>query len=163
MKKNSALDNKLLSSKNIQKQINIWRQKNEKIVFTNGCFDILHKGHLDLLCLAANHGSKLIVAVNSDKSIKRLKGEERPIINEATRARILAYFNFIDAVIIFSQETPYQLIKEIKPDILVKGGDYKKEDIVGYDIVKENNGEVIIFPFINGYSSTNIIEKIKNL
>ncbi len=163
MKKNNPLNNKILSFKNLQKKISVWREKNEKIVFTNGCFDILHKGHLDLLSLAAELGSKLIVAVNSDKSVKTLKGKDRPIIDEKTRSRMLTYFHFIDAVIVFSEETPYQLIKKIKPNFLVKGGDYNEEDVVGYDIVKENNGEVVILPFTKGYSSSNIIEKIKSL
>lgn len=143
------------------KTINIWRFKNDKIVFTNGCFDILHKGHIEYLAKAASLGTKLIIGLNTDNSVKRLKGESRPVNDEKARALLLASLVFVDEVILFDTDTPYDLINSIQPDVLVKGGDYKPEDIVGYDIVKAKGGEVVTLDFIEGYSTTSVIERMK--
>ena len=141
--------------------INIWRFKNDKIVFTNGCFDILHKGHIEYLAKAASLGTKLIIGLNTDSSVKRLKGESRPVNDEKARALLLASLVFVDEVIFFDTDTPYDLINMVQPDVLAKGGDYKPEDIVGYDIVKAKGGEVVTIDFIEGYSTTSVIEKMK--
>jgi len=134
--------------------------KGETIVFTNGCFDIIHSGHIHTLSGAKVLGSKLIVGVNSDNSVKRLKGEKRPIQSENERALIIAALSFVDFVIIFEEDTPFNLIKTLKPNILVKGGDYKITEIVGADIVLKNGGTVEMIPFLTGFSTTNTIEKI---
>lgn len=131
-----------------------------KIVFTNGCFDILHAGHVDYLFNAAQLGDILVVGLNTDNSVKRLKGENRPINKEYDRATLLASLYFVDYVVMFDEDTPLELIKKIKPQVLVKGGDYKVEDVVGADFVKKSGGEVIILPFKDGYSSSSIISKI---
>lgn len=129
----------------------------KKIVFTNGCFDVLHIGHVRLLLAAAEAGDILVVGLNSDASVKRLKGNARPIHNQEIRAEILAALVPVDCVIIFEEDTPETLIKAIKPHVLVKGGDYTESDVVGADFVKENGGEVRIFPLVDGHSSTQII------
>ena len=142
--------------------LHVLRFQDKKIVFTNGVFDLLHKGHIDYLSKAADSGDVLIVGLNSDISAKKLgKGKNRPIQDESSRALILAALRFVDYVILFDEETPYELIKTVKPDILVKGSDYKPEEIVGYDIVKENNGKIITIDFLDGYSTTLIEKKIK--
>lgn len=157
------LQNKIASRQVIEKRANIWRMFNQKIVFTNGCFDILHQGHLDYLCKAKDLGHKLIVGLNTDASVKHLnKSPERPINNEQSRAFVLAAIGFIDAVVLFDEETPYELIKAIKPDVLVKGADYKAEDIVGYDIVKAHGGEIATIELTEGFSTTALINKIKS-
>jgi rfaE bifunctional protein nucleotidyltransferase chain/domain len=140
-----------------------WNNSGQKIVFTNGCFDIIHRGHIELLSKASDLGNKLIVALNSDSSVKQLKGADRPLQDETSRALIMAGFEFVDLVVLFSQETPYDLISLIKPDVLVKGGDYKAEEIVGYDIVTQQNiGQVITIRFVDGYSTTSIVNKMKS-
>jgi D-beta-D-heptose 7-phosphate kinase/D-beta-D-heptose 1-phosphate adenosyltransferase len=128
-----------------------------KIVFTNGCFDILHVGHIRLLDFAKSLGTKLIVGLNSDKSIKKLKGFSRPINCEQDRKEILLSNKNVDNVIIFDEDTPLELIKNIKPDIIVKGGDYKETEVVGYGLSK-----IIIFDYLNGYSTTKIIKSISD-
>lgn len=128
-----------------------------KIVFTNGCFDILHVGHIRLLDYAKSLGSVLIVGLNSDASVKKLKGDKRPINNENIRKEMLLALKSVDEVIIFEQQTPIELIKKIKPDIIVKGGDYKPEEVVGFGL-----SEIVIFNYLNGYSTTKIIENINN-
>lgn len=133
---------------------------NKKLVFTNGCFDIIHRGHIEYLNEAKELGEKLIIGLNSDKSVKQLKGESRPVNNELDRAYILDNLKSVDFVVIFNEDTPYNLIDAIKPDVLVKGGDWKPEDIVGSDIVLANGGEVKSLKFINDYSSTSVINKI---
>ncbi len=133
---------------------------NKTIVFTNGCFDILHVGHVRYLKQAAELGDILIVGVNSDKSIKRLKGEKRPIICEEDRIEMLANLDFIDYLIIFDEDTPYELIELIQPDLLVKGGDYNIEDVIGKDIVEKKGGKVVLVPLVEGFSTTNIVEKV---
>ena len=156
------IKNKIFSTERISRQVDIWKNYGKEIVFTNGCFDIIHRGHIEVLARAADLGDKLIVGLNTDASIQKLKGKDRPIIQENSRAILLAALDFIDAIVLFSEETPLDLINTIKPDILAKGGDYKIDTIVGHDIVKENGGEVILIPFVDGFSSTNIINKIKN-
>ncbi|MFW5819876.1 MAG: D-glycero-beta-D-manno-heptose 1-phosphate adenylyltransferase [Bacteroidota bacterium] len=130
-----------------------------KMIFTNGCFDIIHYGHVNYLSKAAELGDYLVVGLNSDHSVRQLKGQNRPIQDEKSRASILASFFFVDYVIIFNEETPYELIKLLQPEILVKGGDYKAEEIVGHDIISSWGGEVKIIDFVKGYSSTSILNK----
>lgn len=139
----------------------LWRFKNYRIVFTNGCFDILHKGHIDYLAKAADMGNVLIIGLNSDLSIRKLKGDTRPVIDEDSRAITLAALRLTNAIIYFDEETPNELIHTIKPDVLVKGGDYKAEEVVGYDVVTQNGGKVEIVELVPGYSTTSIVEKIK--
>ncbi|HXA00579.1 MAG TPA: D-glycero-beta-D-manno-heptose 1-phosphate adenylyltransferase [Cytophagaceae bacterium] len=153
---------KILSKEKALPLINEWKKKG-KVVFTNGCFDILHLGHVDYLEKARNLGYKLILGINTDNSIKGLKGSDRPITNEYSRARVIAALEFVDAVILFNEETPYDLISYLKPDILVKGDDYAIENIVGADVVLENGGTVKTVSLVKGYSTSNIISKIKNL
>ena len=155
------IKSKILSSENLNIHLNVWRFKDQKIVFTNGCFDVLHYGHIIYLSRAKDLGNKLIIGLNSDPSVKRLKGEGRPINHQDSRAIALASLQFVDAVILFDEDTPYELIKRVQPDILVKGSDYKPEDIVGADIVLGRGGEIRTIDFVEGYSSTNIINKLK--
>jgi rfaE bifunctional protein nucleotidyltransferase chain/domain len=138
-----------------------WKKKGD-VVFTNGCFDILHIGHLHYLSSAADLGYKLIIGLNSDSSIAKLKGKDRPFIKESDRLLMLASLAFVDAVILFEEDTPIQLIESISPNVLVKGGDYTEENIVGNQIIKKNGGKVISLQFLEGYSTTNFIEKIKD-
>ncbi len=135
----------------------------EKVVFTNGCFDIIHPGHLNLLKKARSLGTKLIVGLNSDQSVRAIKGNQRPILNQEARAAILRELRAVDEVRIFDESTPERLIREIKPNILVKGGDWSPEKIVGADFVLKQGGEVLSIPFENDFSSTKIIEKIMSL
>jgi D-beta-D-heptose 7-phosphate kinase/D-beta-D-heptose 1-phosphate adenosyltransferase len=139
-----------------------WRIHNKKIVFTNGVFDILHPGHLASLVQASEEGDYLIVAVNSDSSVKRLKGDSRPLHGQDARASVLAALLMTDAVTIFEEDTPLDLIKAIRPDVLVKGGDYKVEDIAGSKEVIESGGRVVINPIVEGWSTTNIIKGMTN-
>ena len=138
-----------------------WAEAGEKVVFTNGCFDILHRGHVDYLNKAADLGTRLIVAVNSDSSVTTIKSPSRPIQDQVSRSEIIASLGCVDAVIIFNEDTPYELLKEIVPDILVKGADYKPEEIVGYDIITQNGGKVLTLDFLPGYSTSLIEKKIK--
>tara|TARA_B100001175_G_scaffold147587_1_gene125223 strand:+ start:36 stop:530 length:495 start_codon:yes stop_codon:yes gene_type:complete len=161
-KKINKLKAKILNIKDLAKIINEWRLNGDKIVFTNGCFDLIHLGHLEILARSADLGDKLIVGINSDESIKKIKGNSRPIIEEDSRAKQLAAIEFIDAVILFNEDTPYNLINILKPDVLTKGGDYKKNDIVGNQLINKEKGEVVIIPLTQGYSTTSILEKIKN-
>ena len=136
-----------------------YKSKGLKIVFTNGCFDLLHKGHLDLLKKSSKYGDKLIVGLNSDSSIKKLKGASRPVENEMKRFQKLMALNYVDHVIIFEQITPKKLISELKPDVLVKGGDYELNNIIGADEVVSNGGIIKIIPLTPGFSTTSIIKK----
>ncbi len=133
----------------------------KKVVFTNGCFDILHRGHISYLNDAKSLGDILVLGLNSDQSVKRLKGENRPVNSEADRAFMLENLKAVDYVFLFEEDTPYNLISKIQPDILVKGGDWKVEDIVGHDIVTAKGGEVKSLRFENGYSTTGLIEKVQ--
>ena len=139
----------------------LWKLKDESIVFTNGCFDILHRGHISYLAAAADLGTKLIVGINSDASVKRLKGTSRPINSFEDRALALAALGFVDAVVEFKDDTPEKLIQLATPNILVKGGDYKIEDIIGANWVAQNGGETIVIPFVQGYSTTNFLNDLK--
>lgn len=145
----------------LQSQLDLWRREKQRIVFTNGCFDILHRGHVDYLSKAADLGNKLIIGVNTDASVSKLKGPHRPIQDQESRMLILASLTFVDAVILFDEPTPYELIKLVQPDILVKGSDYQVENIVGYDIVQAKGGEIKTIDFIPGYSTSAIESKIK--
>ena len=156
------IGSKILSWNQAQQEVSNWKAKNEKIVFTNGCFDLLHFGHLHYLAEARDLGQRLIIGLNSEDSVRRLKGPHRPINDEKTRQFQLASLEFVDAVVVFEGDTPYDLISLLKPDILVKGGDWKTDQIVGSDIVLSNGGDVRSLPFVEGYSTTNIEQKIKN-
>ena len=152
----------LISFNDINQLLTTYRRENFKLVFTNGCFDLLHKGHLDLLSNAAGFGDKLFVGLNSDKSVKKLKGNSRPKQNERTRAQKLLELKYVNHVIIFEDLTPKELIYAISPDVLVKGGDYKKSEIVGAKHVISIGGAVKIVPLTPGFSTTSIIEKSSN-
>ena len=155
------INSKIYSLLDLKTQSDKWKKNGEKIVFTNGCFDLLHRGHVEVLANTADLGDRLIIGLNSDSSIKDLKGENRPIIDETSRAILLASLQFVDAIVFFTEETPHKLIETLVPDVLAKGGDYKIKEISGNEVVLENGGEVILVPFIDGFSSTNIVEKIK--
>ena len=133
-----------------------------KIVYTNGCFDILHKGHIETLSKSSEFGECLVIGLNSDDSVTRLKGVGRPVQDEESRSLVLASMEFIDFVIVFEEDTPLEMIEAIQPDVLIKGGDYKLNEIVGHDVIARNGGEVYCLNFVEGYSSTNIITKLKN-
>ena len=152
---------KILELSRLKAKIASWRVFSDQIVFTNGCFDLLHLGHIDYLEKARKLGDRLVIGLNSDESVKLLKGDNRPIHSQETRSRILAAMEFIDAIVIFEEETPADLIKSVNPDILVKGGDYELKEIVGADFVLANKGKVEIIPFLEGHSSSDLIEKIK--
>lgn len=138
-----------------------WRLKGKTVAFTNGCFDILHAGHIRSINAAAEHADCLIVAINSDNSIAEIKGPGRPINLQEDRAELLANMTVVDAVVIFDEPTPLETIQLLAPDVLVKGGDYTIEQVVGADIVQKNGGQVIINPTLEGYSSTATLEKLK--
>jgi rfaE bifunctional protein nucleotidyltransferase chain/domain len=142
-------------------QVKEWQKAGQKVVFTNGCFDLLHLGHVDYLEKARNLGDKLVLGLNTDSSVSRFKGPERPLQDQNSRARVLAALQFIDLVVFFDEDTPQNLISELVPNILVKGSDYLAENIVGADVVKKNGGEVKTIDFVPGYSTTRIVEKIK--
>ena len=139
-----------------------WKQAGDKVVFTNGCFDLVHRGHIDSLAKAAEFGDRLIVGLNSDVSVKLLKGENRPLIDQQSRAILVASLLMVDAVILFDEETPYEMIKSIVPDILVKGAEYKTEEIAGFDIVLASGGKVERIELTEGFSTTDLIRKIKD-
>ncbi len=145
-----------------KKTVNAWKAGDECVVFTNGCFDILHYGHIHYLAAARDLGDRLVIGLNSADSVRRLKGAHRPINDETTRQHLLAALAFVDAVVVFEQDTPLELIKVVLPDVLVKGGDWQPKDIVGSDIVLANGGEVRSLPYIEGYSTTAIETKIRS-
>ena len=161
MKQSRQISSKIFTGEQLNRQLKIWKLLDKKIVFTNGVFDILHKGHLILLSEAASFADILIVGVNSDASVKRLKGDSRPVNDEHSRALLLASLVMVDAVIIFEEDTPFELIKMIMPHVMVKGGDYTIEEIVGAKETLDNGGEVKIVPVEKGFSTTSIIEKTK--
>ena len=138
------------------------RKRKEAVVFTNGCFDILHAGHVRYLREARELGNVLVVGMNSDSSVARLKGPARPVVPQAERKELLCSLRFVDYVCLFDEDTPFELIQEVKPDILVKGGDWPVEKIVGADFVNKQGGEVLSLPYHEGYSTSDIIEKIRN-
>ena len=162
MTKPEFIQSKIYKWEDLSRAIAIWKFKDNKIVFTNGCFDILHKGHVSYLSQAADLGDILVVGLNSDESVKKLnKGVNRPIQDQDSRALILASLHHVNAVIIFDEDTPADLISKVQPDVLVKGGDWKPEQIIGYDSVKARGGEVVSIEFVPGYSTTAIEQKIK--
>lgn len=150
---------KIMTLDLLLRKVQEWRSQNDSIVFSNGCFDILHRGHLHTLGEAATLGNKLVVGINSDNSVRQLKGNTRPIQDEQSRAMVLAALFFVDAVVIFNEPTPYELIAALEPDILVKGGDYHADTIVGADIVRAKNGTVAIIPLLKGFSTTHTINR----
>lgn len=153
--------NKINSWQGLKEQVELWKKAGEKVVFSNGCFDILHLGHIDYLEKARSLGNRLVIGLNDDDSVRQLKGAERPVNNEIARARLLAALEFVDGVTIFSEDTPKELIAFLIPDILVKGSDYSIDNIVGADIVLANGGEVKTIDLVNGYSTSNLINKLK--
>ena len=155
------IKNKILDGYQLTAWLETCRKNNKKIVFSNGCFDILHRGHVEYLAKAAAFGDVMIIGLNSDASVKRLKGPSRPINDENARAFVLAGLEFVNAVVLFDEDTPYNLIKTVQPDVLVKGSDYKPENIVGYDIVMAKGGKVETIDLVEGYSTTEIINKMK--
>jgi rfaE bifunctional protein nucleotidyltransferase chain/domain len=162
MKPEIDFRSKIVSVTEAKERISNWQRLGQTIVFTNGCFDILHPGHIDYLFRAATLGNYLVIGLNADASVQRLKGAHRPIQDEKSRAIILAALTCTDLIVLFAEDTPYNLIKALQPDILVKGGDYKVEEIVGYDIVIKNGGRVITLDFLEGYSTSAIERKIKD-
>lgn len=152
---------KILSRSEALDIISQWKDSGDEVVFTNGCFDIIHLGHVDYLEKARNLGDRLIVAVNEDKSVKELKGKNRPINDENARARVVASFGCVDAVVLFGEQTPKEIINLLLPDVLVKGKDYEISNIVGADVVIEHGGKVETIDLVEGFSTTKIIEKIK--
>ena len=156
-------NNKIIAIQDLKQELGNLRQEGKKIVFTNGCFDIVHLGHIQFLQEAKNLGDILIVGLNSDSSVNKIKGKGRPILDQNSRSEILAAFEFVDGVIIFDQDTPFRLIEQLVPDVLVKGSDYLAENIVGSEIVLNSGGEVITIDLVEGYSTSNIIEKVKKL
>lgn len=156
----STIEAKIQSSEQIRQTLAEWRAAGETIVFTNGCFDLLHFGHLHYLADARDLGDRLVVGLNSAASVRRLKGPNRPINDELTRTHLLAALAVVDAVVVFEGDTPLELIQLVQPEILVKGGDWKPEQIVGSDIVLARGGQVLSLPFVEGYSTTNIEQKI---
>ncbi|REJ82973.1 MAG: D-glycero-beta-D-manno-heptose 1-phosphate adenylyltransferase [Bacteroidetes bacterium] len=157
MKTLDLIKSKIFNAEQLKHQLEVWKFLGKKISFTNGCFDILHLGHIDYLAKAADFGNVLILGLNTDSSVQRLKGSHRPINGQDQRAMIMASLHFVDAVTFFDQDTPLELIKMIMPDFLIKGSDYKAEEIVGYREVTENGGKVVTIDFLPGYS-TSIIE-----
>lgn len=160
MKNIDRLKHKICSLEEAIIKLDEWKLRSEKIVLTNGCFDLIHKGHIQLLSNASDLGDRLIVALNSDISIRKLKGKSRPIFDQSSRSILLSALEFIDLVILFDDITPRQIISELSPDILVKGGDYNPEDIVGHNIVKERGGDVVIISLVEGFSTTKTIDRI---
>ncbi|MBN1364718.1 MAG: D-glycero-beta-D-manno-heptose 1-phosphate adenylyltransferase [Syntrophaceae bacterium] len=155
--------NKILDKKALLKKLNALRKKGKKIAFTNGCFDILHVGHIRYLREAKKNADVLVLALNSDSSVRSIKGKKRPLMTEKERAEILAALEFIDFVTIFPESTPLKLINFLKPDVLIKGGDWPKDKVVGREDVVKWGGKVVIIPEVEGKSTTNIVEKIKKL
>lgn len=161
MSKLQNIEKKVFRPGELKATLNVWRLQQKKIVFTNGCFDLLHLGHIDYLARAADFGDKLVIGLNSDVSTTVLKGPNRPINDQRSRSMILASLSFVDAVIIFDEETPLELITWVRPDFLIKGSDYTIPEIVGSDIVLKNGGEVHTIDYLPGYSTTLIEKKIK--
>lgn len=156
-----TLLNKITDLHSLKETVASWQKDGKKVVFTNGVFDLLHIGHITYMAKAAELGDKLIIGLNADSSVKRLKGESRPVNDQNSRAMLLAALFFIDAIVVFEEDTPLNLISAILPDILVKGADYSIENIVGAKEVIANGGEVKTINFVEGYSSTSIIQRIK--
>jgi D-glycero-beta-D-manno-heptose 1-phosphate adenylyltransferase len=163
MKKPQIIQDKIFTLPQLLMEVNRLRFLSKTIAFTNGCFDILHQGHIASLSQAATEADYLIVGVNADESVRKLKGEHRPLNNQDSRSTLLASLLMVDAVVIFEEDTPLELIKAILPDVLVKGGDYTIDKIVGAKEVIANGGRVVINPLVEGFSTTGLIEKIHRL
>lgn len=157
-----TIESKMIDLTQLQFLKAYWKFRGQKVVFSNGCFDLLHRGHVEYLSKAADLGDVLVIGLNTDASVKRLKGPSRPLQDEQTRALILSALQFVDYVLLFDEETPYELIKQVEPDVLVKGNDYKAEDIVGYDIVTAKGGKVITIELVQGHSTTGLISKMNS-
>ena len=155
------IESKIFTLDGLLKRIEFWRRLGDKIVFTNGCFDILHQGHIQLLAGCNQFGERTIIGLNADSSVKELKGPTRPVNDQQSRAILLASTQLVDAVVFFYELTPENLIHAIKPDVLVKGGDWKKDEIIGSNFVESYGGKVQTIPYLNGYSTTAIIERSK--
>jgi len=162
LKRADLIPQKILTQEEAVRRVAQWRLLNKKIVFTNGVFDILHQGHIFSLSQAAREGDVLIIGLNADASVKRLKGDSRPVNNQESRALVLASLVMVDAVVLFEEDSPLELIKSLMPDVLVKGGDYTVEQIAGAKEVIANGGHVVINPILEGFSTTNIIQQISN-
>ncbi len=157
-----AAENKIASAETLQSQLDDWRRQDLRVGFTNGCFDILHPGHVKVLTAARGACDRLVVGLNSDASVKRLKGEDRPVQDERARAEVLAALEAVDLVVIFDQDTPLDLIMQIKPSVLVKGGDYTREQVVGHEVVAANGGEVLLVDILQGHSTTSLVRRARS-
>lgn len=157
------IQNKIISKENLSEVIQLLNSQNKKIVFSNGCFDLVHLGHVEYLAKAADLADVFILGLNTDASVKRLKGDSRPLQDEHARAILMSGFSFIDYVVLFDEDTPLELIECVQPDVLVKGNDYKAEDVVGFDVVTKKGGTVQTIELTEGYSTSIIVDKIKNL
>lgn len=163
MNPKQSIQNKILSRDALENMSRIWHAEGKKIVFTNGCFDILHKGHLQVLTASAGFGDVLVVGLNTDASVKRLKGPERPVNDEEFRLWMMASLELVDAVTVFDEPTPKELVTVLQPDVIVKGGDYTPDQVVGASEVLARGGEVKIIPIVQGYSTTSLIDTIRKL
>lgn len=162
MKHQQKILSKIIEGKALFAKLEQWHKENRRIVFTNGCFDLVHRGHVEYLSAAADLGDVLIIGLNSDDSVSRLKGPHRPILDETSRSILLAALECVDAVVLFEEDTPLRLIREIQPDVLVKGGDYTEATIVGADVVKAKGGSIHCIPLTPDCSTSRIEAKIKN-
>jgi rfaE bifunctional protein nucleotidyltransferase chain/domain len=162
MDKLEIIKGKVYNADQLRNALNVWRLLDKKIVFTNGCFDLLHLGHVDYLSKAADLGDKLVIGLNSDASTAALKGSGRPITDEKSRSILLAALSFVDAVILFDEPTPIELIRWVRPDVLVKGADYTIDQVIGADLVLKSGGEVKTIEFLPGYSTSLIEKKIRS-
>lgn len=162
MDKFEHLKSKILTKEELKPLLNVLKFHRKKIVFSNGCFDILHRGHIEYLSKAASLGNCMVIGLNTDDSVRRLKGENRPVQDETSRSQVMASLHFVDYVVLFDEDTPYELIKYLMPDMLVKGSDYTEDNIVGADIVKANGGKVETIDLVDGYSTTSVIERSKS-
>jgi len=160
MEQLEIIKGKITSPETLVRLRAIWKFKGQKVVFTNGCFDLIHRGHIEYLARARDHGNILVIGLNTDSSVSRIKGPGRPIQDEQTRAFVLASFSFVNNVVYFNEDTPYDLIALLRPDVLVKGGDYAEHEIVGADLVKGYGGKVAVIPLILGHSTTALINKL---
>jgi rfaE bifunctional protein nucleotidyltransferase chain/domain len=161
MEQLEIIKRKIIDRETLKGLLAVWEFQQKSVVFTNGCFDLLHLGHIDYLSKAKDHGDILVVGLNTDDSVRRLKGNSRPLTDERSRSLIMASLHFVDAVVLFHEDTPFELIKLVQPDVLVKGKDYKPEEVVGYDVVSKKGGQVITIDLIEGYSTTAIEQKIR--
>ncbi|MDD5507357.1 MAG: D-glycero-beta-D-manno-heptose 1-phosphate adenylyltransferase [Bacteroidales bacterium] len=162
MGKIDHIQSRIVDLTSLERMLAIWRFRGDTIVFTNGCFDVLHLGHIDYLSKAADMGDVLIIGLNSDESVRRLKGESRPVNDENARSLVLASLRFVTAVVLFDEDTPYELIRLVQPDVLVKGSDYRTDEIIGHDIVTARGGRVVTIDFLPGYSTSHLIQKIRD-